>query len=59
MLAALALARSILSLAPEVASLLTALVNAIRGHDAKTQRIIMDAAFAAAEDIIAVKVRGR
>ena len=58
MLAALNLARQILSLGNEAAALVTALVNLVRNHDAKTQRIALDAAFGAAEDAIAAKLRG-
>jgi hypothetical protein len=59
MLGALTLARQILALAPDAAALLKGLVNLVREHDVKTQRIALDAAFTAAEDALAAKLRGR
>lgn len=57
MLAALALARAILALGNDAAALITGIVNLVKGQDAKTQRIALDAAFTATEDAIAAKLR--
>lgn len=59
MFAALNLARQILALGNDAAALLTAIVNMVREHDARTQRIVLDAAFTAAEDALADKLRRR
>ena len=59
MLAALSLARLILSLAPEAIALVRALVELARGHAPSTQRVVLDAAMAAAEDALARRITGR
>ena len=59
MLAALNLARLILSLAPEAIALVRALVELARGHAPSTQRVVLDAAMAAAEDALARRITGR
>jgi hypothetical protein len=57
MLAALALARKLLALAPEAIPLATGIIDMVRGHDARTQRLALDAAYTAAEDAIAKKYK--
>lgn len=59
MLAALKLANQILSLAPEAIALLKGIINQVRGVDARTQRAILDKAFAAAEEEAARRIAGR
>lgn len=59
MLAALNLARRILALAPEAIALIRELVELARGHAPSTQRVMLDAAMAAAEDALAKRITGR
>ena len=58
MLAALKLASQIFSLGNDSVALVIAIVNLVRGHDTLTQRVALDAALGAAEDVIAKRVHG-
>ena len=54
---AMKLARQIADIGDDAAPLLVGLVNKVRGEDPKTQRIALDAAFAAAEQAVVRRIR--
>ena len=58
MLAALKLAKDILSLGNAASSLISGLVRLVRGESPETQRRALDAAYAAAEEELARRVHG-